>query len=82
MIAFWGADPLVASGIGEEDMLTLVLPYIHSAREGVERLGAILEKYGTMSQMVSPFLMWMTFGGWRLSVDIIGLLAEYRMMPM
>ena len=42
-----GADPLVPSGIGEEDMLTLVLPYIHSAREGVERLGAILEEYGT-----------------------------------
>lgn len=42
-----GADPLVASGIGEEDMLTLVLPYIHSAREGVERLGKLLEEYGT-----------------------------------
>lgn len=42
-----GADPLVPSGIGEEDMLTLVLPYIHSAREGVELLGSILEKYGT-----------------------------------
>ncbi|MGT2925143.1 C69 family dipeptidase [Streptococcus caviae] len=42
-----GADPLVESGIGEEDMLTLVLPYIHSAREGVERLGKLLEEYGT-----------------------------------
>lgn len=42
-----GADPLVPSGIGEEDMLSLVLPYIHTAREGVERLGAILEEYGT-----------------------------------
>lgn len=42
-----GADPLVEEGIGEEDMLTLVLPYIHSAREGVTYLGAILEKYGT-----------------------------------
>ena len=42
-----GADPLVEDGIGEEDMLTLVLPYIHSAREGVTYLGAILEKYGT-----------------------------------
>ena len=42
-----GADPLAMDGIGEEDMPTLVLPYIHSAREGVERLGAILEKYGT-----------------------------------
>ena len=39
--------PAQAGGIGEEDMVTLVLPYIHSAREGVERLGALLERYGT-----------------------------------
>lgn len=42
-----GADPLVKDGIGEEDMITIVLPYIHSAREGVERMGSLLEKYGT-----------------------------------
>lgn len=54
-----GADPLVvyqpaedgkeevAGGIGEEDIVSLVLPYIHSAREGVQRLGSILEQYGT-----------------------------------
>ena len=42
-----GADPLVKNGIGEEDMLTIVLPYIRSAREGVLRLGMLLEKYGT-----------------------------------
>ncbi len=41
------ADPLVKGGIGEEDMLTLVLPYIRSAREGVLRLGSLLEQYGT-----------------------------------
>lgn len=34
-------------GIGEEDMVTLVLPYIKSAREGVLRLGELLETYGT-----------------------------------
>ncbi len=34
-------------GIGEEDIVTLVLPYIKSAREGVIRLGELLEKYGT-----------------------------------
>jgi dipeptidase len=34
-------------GIGEEDFLTLVLPYIRSAREGVLRLGALLERHGT-----------------------------------
>jgi len=49
-----GADPLVClrkahdgqpevpGGIGEEDMVYLVLPYIRSAREGVRRLGALL----------------------------------------
>ncbi len=54
-----GADPLVnlipkegdreeiPGGIGEEDLVYLVLPYISSAREGVLRLGSLLEKYGT-----------------------------------
>lgn len=52
-----GADPLVtyhvedgeeiAGGIGEEDIVYIVLPYIHSAREGVQRLGSLLEEYGT-----------------------------------
>lgn len=37
----------VPGGIGEEDIVVLVLPYIRSAREGVERLGALLEQYGT-----------------------------------
>ena len=54
-----GADPLVEyvpakdgaeeipGGIGEEDIVSVVLPYIRSAREGVSRLGSLLEKYGT-----------------------------------
>ena len=42
-----GADPLVEGGIGEEDIVDLVLPYSHSAREGVQRLGSLLEQYGT-----------------------------------
>ena len=50
-----GADPLVVydkskkqvGGFGEEDLLTIVLPYISSAREGVIRTGELLEKYGT-----------------------------------
>lgn len=54
-----GADPLVTyqpakdgkpevpGGIGEEDIVYIVLPYIQSAREGVKRLGGLLEKYGT-----------------------------------
>ncbi|WP_130837487.1 C69 family dipeptidase [Lachnoclostridium sp. Marseille-P6806] len=54
-----GADPLAdlqpaadgkpekAGGIGEEDLVVLVLPYIRSARGGVRRLGSLLEKYGS-----------------------------------
>lgn len=54
-----GADPLVVyqpardgqeeikGGISEEDIVCLVLPYIRSAREGVKRLGSLLEQYGT-----------------------------------
>lgn len=49
------ADPLVRydaatgtpGGIGEEDIITLVLPYVDTAREGVARFGALLEQYGT-----------------------------------
>lgn len=42
-----GADPLVPGGIGEEDYVTIVLPYIRSAREGVKRLGMLHEQFGT-----------------------------------
>ena len=42
-----GYQPERAGGIGEEDMVTLVLPYVRTAREGVERLGALLARYGT-----------------------------------
>lgn len=42
-----GADPLVEDGIGEEDLVTITLPYIRTAREGVERLGKLHETYGT-----------------------------------
>ncbi len=42
-----GADPLVEDGIGEEAMITVVLPYVKTAREGVQRLGQIVEYYGT-----------------------------------
>lgn len=42
-----GYVPGKPGGLGEEDFVTCVLPYIHSAREGVQRLGELLEKYGT-----------------------------------
>ncbi|QFG73317.1 C69 family dipeptidase [Limosilactobacillus frumenti] len=39
-------DPFVKNGLAEDSMTTLVLPYIHSAREGVTRLGQLVAKYG------------------------------------
>lgn len=47
LIPAHGDEPEIPGGIGEEDMLTIVLPYISSAREGVERLGTLLEEFGT-----------------------------------
>lgn len=42
-----GADPFEPNGLGEEDLLTITLPYIDSAKQGVQRVGELLEKYGT-----------------------------------
>ena len=64
-----GADPFVESGIGEEDLLTIILPYIKTAKEGVFRLGELLEKYGTYESNGIGFqdeneIWWMeTIGG-------------------
>ncbi len=40
-------DKEIPGGIGEEDLVTIVLPYVKTAREGVIRLGELLTKYGT-----------------------------------
>ncbi len=40
-------DPHLETGVGENSVFNIVLPYITSAREGVERLGALIEEYGT-----------------------------------
>lgn len=39
-------DPLVETGVAENSVFNIVLPYIHTAREGVERLGRLIEEYG------------------------------------
>ena len=74
------ADPLVElqtleegteipGGIGEEDIVVLVLPYIRTAREGVLRLAELLERYGTYESNGIAFndeneVWWMeTIGG-------------------
>ena len=40
-------DPYVPDGVAECNIPTLVLPYIRTAREGVERLGALVTRYGS-----------------------------------
>ena len=40
-------DPLVKDGLDEDCMQSVVLPYIHSARNGVEYLGKLIAKYGS-----------------------------------
>ena len=42
-----GADPFTDAGINEEAMVTITLPYVHTAREGVQRLGALITAHGT-----------------------------------
>lgn len=39
-------DPFVADGLAEDAMVTVVLPYIRTAREGVRLLGSIVEQRG------------------------------------
>ncbi len=64
-----GGKKEVPGGIGEEDMVTLVLPYIRTAREGVLRLASLLEQYGTYESNGIAFndekeVWWMeTIGG-------------------
>lgn len=59
----------IPGGIGEEDIVVLVLPYIHTAKEGVERLASLLETYGTYESNGIAFndgneIWWMeTIGG-------------------
>lgn len=42
-----GLDSLVKDGFLEGDILTTILPYINSAREGVGRFRNLPTKYGT-----------------------------------
>ena len=66
------ADPLVESGVAENSVFNIVLPYVHTAREGVERLGKLIEQFGV--QKVLGLVSWTPtkFGTWRLPLVIAG----------
>lgn len=40
-------DPLINDGLAEDALVTVVLPFIHSAREGVRRIGEIVAEHGS-----------------------------------
>ena len=75
-----GIDPMNKKGIGEEDFVTIVLPYIRSAREGVKLLGTYLEKYGTYESNGVPSRIKMKFGTWKLLVVVTGPLLRCQMI--
>ena len=41
------ADPYVPNGIAESNIPTLVIPYVKTALEGILRLGALVDEYGS-----------------------------------
>ncbi|QWT17258.1 C69 family dipeptidase [Collinsella sp. zg1085] len=61
--------PEVPGGLGEEDFVSIVLPYVNSARSAVLRLGSLLEQYGTYESNAIAFsdsneIWWLeTIGG-------------------
>ena len=40
-------DPYVKNGLAENCTYNIVLPYVHTAREGAARLGKLIEQYGS-----------------------------------
>ena len=40
-------DPYVENGLAENCTYNIVLPYVHTAREGAARLGKLIEQYGS-----------------------------------
>lgn len=41
------ADPYILNGIAESNIPTLVIPYVRTAREGIKRLGELVDQYGS-----------------------------------
>lgn len=50
------ADPFVPEGLAENSVFNVVIPYIRSAREGVDYLGSLIERYGTAESFGIGFI--------------------------
>ena len=50
------ADPLVDTGVAENSIYNIVLPYIGTAREGVARVGKLIEQHGSAEGFAIGFV--------------------------
>ncbi|MBS9778183.1 MAG: C69 family dipeptidase [Gammaproteobacteria bacterium] len=50
------ADPFKEDGVAENSVFNIVLPYISTAREGIERLGQLIEEHGTAQSFGIAFV--------------------------
>ncbi len=50
------ADPLVDTGVAENSIYNIVLPYIGTAREGVARVGKLIEQHGAAEGFAIGFV--------------------------
>ena len=65
-------DPWVKNGFAEDSLTNTVLPFIHSAREGVEYVGKMIDQYGAAEGSGIQFNDADSFGTSRSSVAISG----------
>lgn len=76
-----GFDPLVKDGLDEDLIVNMVLPFIESARHGVEYLGQLIKQYG--SPAGNSVLFSDKDNVWYMEIvtAIIGLHSASLMMP-
>ncbi len=70
--------PEIPGGIGEEDIITLVLPYVNTAREGVNVSPNCLKHTAPTNRTASSFPTWTKSGTSKRSADTIGSPAACR----
>lgn len=75
-------DPYNKNGLAEDSMTTLVLPFINSAREGIQYLGKLIAKYGGLKEMGFNSTTAMKSGIWKSQPGITGLPFRFPMTAM
>ena len=75
-------DPYNKDGLAEDSMTTLVLPFINSAREGVQYLGKLIAKYVQLRVTAFNLTTAMKSGIWKSQPGITGLPFAFPMTAM